>query len=292
LPDALKRAQEEEAQFPADRKACLALARAHADLADALLDAGDDLHLRPILTLYREAWLWLLAKDEADKRSLAVAMETSPESGLAHQEGFPAAGLRNLLAMRPYLGTEIAPTLELRHLCDMTRAAVRSTLDRPSTPGQTNLRTVLRKRHRRMAFASLLLVAVLSPLVGLGLVLFSPKDLAIGQPWHTSSALPALFSANIMFHTNEELNPWFEIDLGRPHSIRRLSVKNRTDCCLERAVPLLAEVSTDRSTWKQVARQDTSFTLWEPRFPSVKARYLRLRVPRLTALHLEQVKVY
>jgi hypothetical protein len=32
--------------------------------------------------------------------------------------------------------------------------------------------------------------------------------------------------------------------------------------------------------------------LWEPSFPAVDARYLRLRVPRFTFLHLLQVKVF
>jgi len=34
------------------------------------------------------------------------------------------------------------------------------------------------------------------------------------------------------------------------------------------------------------------FALWQPEFPPVEARYVRLRVPRFTVLHLQQVKVY
>ena len=55
---------------------------------------------------------------------------------------------------------------------------------------------------------------------------------------------------------------------------------------------LVAEVSNDRSNWQQVARTESPFLLWEPSFPAVDARYLRLRVPRFTFLHLLQVKVF
>ena len=294
MRDALTRARASDATFPSGRRAALKLARAHADLADFLLAAGDDPNLAPVLTLYREALLWLLAEDEASKRSLAVAMDTSPESFLAQvgQDDVRVARLRHLLAMQAYLGSTDTSAQEQRHFGEMTRALVRAMIDQVDAREPHNACTTLRRRRWRMALAALILVAGLTAAGGLGTLLFTPKDLAQGQPWHASSALPALFSANIMFHTNEELNPWFEVDLGRPKSVRRLYVKNRADCCQERAVPLLAEVSTDRSSWRQVARRDASFALWEPTFPAVPARYVRLRVPRLTALHLEQVKVY
>ncbi len=292
--EALTRARENDASFPPARRVALRLARAHADLADSLLDAVDNQYLPPVLTLYREAFLWLLAEDEGSKRSLAVAMDTAPESFLAQvgQDDVRVARLRHLWAMQAYLGAADTSAEEQRRFAEMTRASVRAMIEQVDAREPHHSRTILRRRRLRMTFAALILVAVLMVAGVLGMLLFAPKDLAQGQPWRASSALSALFSANIMFHTNEELNPWFEIDLGRPQSVRGLYVKNRADCCKERAVPLLAEVSTDRATWQQVARRDPSFAIWEPSFPPVQARYVRLRVPRLTALHLEQVKVY
>jgi hypothetical protein len=41
-----------------------------------------------------------------------------------------------------------------------------------------------------------------------------------------------------------------------------------------------------------VASQDFVFSTWSPRFPKVVARYVRLRVQRSTAFHLEEVKVF
>ena len=57
-------------------------------------------------------------------------------------------------------------------------------------------------------------------------------------------------------------------------------------------VPLIVELSNDRSTWQAVAQRESPFAIWEPSFAPSKARYVRLRVPRVTFLHLEQVKVY
>jgi hypothetical protein len=128
--------------------------------------------------------------------------------------------------------------------------------------------------------------------IGLSLRLFVPTDLADGRPWRASSALAAAYSAKMLFHTNEEMSPWFEIDLGDAKPVRSLYVKNRADCCQERAIPLAAEVSSDRSNWQQVARTDSPFLLWEPHFRAVDARFVRLRVLRLTSFHLEQVKVF
>jgi hypothetical protein len=101
-----------------------------------------------------------------------------------------------------------------------------------------------------------------------------------------------VFPADLLFHTADEMNPWFEIDLGSPVSVQGLWVKNRLDCCLERAVPLAAELSVDQAEWQRVAQQDLLFTIWAPTFHPTIARYVRLRALRLTALHLAEVKVF
>jgi hypothetical protein len=68
-------------------------------------------------------------------------------------------------------------------------------------------------------------------------------------------------------------------------------VTNRDDCCLERAVPLVVEVSDDRKKWRTVARRADSFREWEGKFAPLKARYVRLRVDRHSILHLAKVSV-
>jgi hypothetical protein len=66
-------------------------------------------------------------------------------------------------------------------------------------------------------------------------------------------------------------------------------VTNRTDCCSDRTVPLVAEISDDRATWKEIGRRDAEFTTWVLTFPPDRARYLRLRIARKSTFHLKEV---
>jgi hypothetical protein len=121
------------------------------------------------------------------------------------------------------------------------------------------------------------------------------RDLAKDKPFVTSSTNASCDQPRkcgaLLFHTKEERNPWVQFDLGAVHSVRRVEVKNRTDCCPERAVPLVVELSTDGSAFSEVDRIDEDFTEWTAKFSSQKARYVRLRVPRVSVLHLEAVVV-
>lgn len=87
-------------------------------------------------------------------------------------------------------------------------------------------------------------------------------------------------------------NPWFEYDFGKPLAFSSLVVRNRSDFGPELAIPLIAELSNDGKAYREVARRSDPFIVWRPRFKTESARYLRLRVPRRTILHLEEVSVY
>lgn len=131
--------------------------------------------------------------------------------------------------------------------------------------------------------------------------LAKPKNLAKGKPWKTSSVgLECTPDAHrcggtrtdIFFHTNNEPEPWFEVDLETPTAFTGLTLRNRSDMGAGRASPLVIEVSDDRAAWKQVVRRDEPFDVWEPRFPQTTARYVRLRVLKKTWFHLEAVEVH
>jgi hypothetical protein len=126
-------------------------------------------------------------------------------------------------------------------------------------------------------------------------------DLALGKPWRASSRTFECHpkqeecggaATAIFFHTNDENRPWVEIDLGAALSFGRIGVVNREDCCPERAVPLIVEISDDRNRWIEVARRSESFQDWEATFRTVKARYVRFRVDRVSTLHLVRVSVW
>jgi hypothetical protein len=129
----------------------------------------------------------------------------------------------------------------------------------------------------------------------------APPDLARGKPWSTSSSAATCQPAEgrcagertrVLFVTNEEQRPWFQVDLGEPRSFSSVTVRNRGDALLERAIPLVVEVSDDAAGWREVARKPDRFARWEARFSPVTARYLRVRVDRLSVLHLEGVEIH
>jgi len=126
-------------------------------------------------------------------------------------------------------------------------------------------------------------------------------SLTEGRPWRASSTLDvckpqehwcADAVTDIFFCTTDENDPWVEFDLGDRKTFSRLVVKNRSDCCPDRAVPLALEVSDDRTSWREVARRNDTFSTWRAEFPATRARYARLRVLRRSILHLDRFDLY
>ena len=99
-------------------------------------------------------------------------------------------------------------------------------------------------------------------------------------------------NTDILFHTKEELQPWYRIDLGKQTRISSVEVQNRRDCCPDRAIPLVIEVSEDGQRWREVARRTASFFEWRTSFTPVTARYVRARVDRRSVLHLRGLHVW
>jgi hypothetical protein len=155
----------------------------------------------------------------------------------------------------------------------------------------------LKRIIRVVALAVVLLVPLAFAVNGL----FAKPDLAKGKPWHTSSIGIECHpeksdcggtATDILFHTKLEQNPWFEYDFGGPLAFSSLTIRNRSDCCPERALPLIVEVSNDDKSFQEIARRVEPFSTWQPKFSTQHARYLRLRVPRESMLHLEAIKVH
>ena len=98
-------------------------------------------------------------------------------------------------------------------------------------------------------------------------------------------------SATFFFHTANEAKPSVTFDLKGPKYVSAVFVENRRDCCAERAIPLVIEVSNDNKRFREVARQKDDFTTLAKRFSRVKARYVRLRVDKTSMLHLAAVRI-
>ena len=128
-------------------------------------------------------------------------------------------------------------------------------------------------------------------------------DLAVNAKWTASTLYDAggcpspaqqcPGGENYFFHTSQQDDPSVTFDLGGDHRVAAVEVDNRLDCCAERADPLAVAVSADGRRWKEVARHDGEFNTLRVEFGSVRARYVRLHVPKTDAvLHLSRVRIF
>ncbi len=127
-------------------------------------------------------------------------------------------------------------------------------------------------------------------------------DHAVHAVWQASSAVdgytrtgrgfhPIEGRFNIFFQTAVEAEPWVRFDLGAVRAVRAVRVQNRLDNHQDWAVPLILEVSTDGTSWRELARRVEPFYFWQATFRPTRVRWVRLRVPRPTSLQLGRVEI-
>lgn len=107
-------------------------------------------------------------------------------------------------------------------------------------------------------------------------------------------------STTYQAHSETEVGPWWEVDLGSPHHINEIRIFNRVDMGFERARKLVIETSDDGQTWCERQRRDAesdfgayggqAFHTWWPDRP-VEARFVRVKLDATNCLHLDQVEV-
>lgn len=213
----------------------------------------------------------------------------------------PASMLATLPAGAPRSVTEAATVIEQRSPDVIRlRALHAELLDVVEKPAQL---TALAQRLPVLRITRLVIGLALAAALGPSLVewLATPRNLARWAEWTTSSSAftcrPSHHECgggrtDIFFHTSNEANPWLRYDLGSAKTVSGLTIVNRQDSLQARAVPLVVEVGDDGSTFREVARQTTAFSTWEPRFEPVTARFVRLRVDGTSVLHLERAEVH
>ena len=242
------------------------------------------------LGLYRQAAYWALAgsrgRDGEASADLAAAWaDTDPER--LRRAAPDEATLDQL--KRALVDQTQPDSLDVSAAeADRARLFVEALIGEMDAPR----RRVAVIRATRFLRVGLVALAVLVLAWGLYRLSLGPNLLA-GKPFRTSTSWSGC-SADpgcqaLLFHTDPEFNPWVEFDLGAPKTFHRLEVTNRGDCCAERTIPLVAETSDDRVTWKEIARRDTEFSSWTVKFPPRTARFLRLRVARHSTFHLKDV---
>lgn len=305
---ALRQAKRAMRERPALVQARLRHALAAAELASRATEAVEPLKSEPgywIATLlYREAAYWaLLAQDEAvTGNDLAAVFAASPRSLLI----FASDGAEGLEAVESVLLKKESAQLAED---DVETQRADAALARGFVEALIRLELQLTERVDRVLIerwvrtGSALLLGIAAVVGALAAVrhMTRPLDLAYGKPWRTSSSQGECrpqqrtclgVTTNILFHTTTEAKPWFEVDLGRPSSFSVVEVENRGDCCPDRALPLVLEVSDDAQQWREVARRTESFDTWRAELSPQTARYVRARALKTTALHLVGMSVY
>jgi hypothetical protein len=205
---------------------------------------------------------------------------------------------QQLPALRAWL-LESAQDADTKVGAEHALRALGAVLEALQAPEQA-VRAVLWRRALVLALALASFAAVAAGIV----VLLTPPegpDLAAGKPWRASSFYPGFPASGskpvnppegaFFSTTNEEQSPWWVVDLQVPTTIASATIVNRSDCCLERAHPVVLEVSLDNETWREVARRTELFRTWRPSFTPTKARYVRLRALRRTHLHFKDVRI-
>lgn len=227
--------------------------------------------------------------DERDDPTLEVALAGDDAS---------LAALRSEALSGPPSARYLRSSAELRAEAPRVIAIVSALLDRADARAIATTR-VHRKRALRRALAVALVLATLGALGG-AMTSYARRNLLRGKPWTTSSVAYTCYpeartcggvATGIFFHTNEEPSPWISYDLGSATRFSRVHVRNRTDCCAERAVPLVLEVSDDGASFREIARRDEPFVDWIAKLGDQRARYVRLRAVHRTALHFEAVEL-
>jgi hypothetical protein len=277
------------------------------ELASRIVEGVDPLRTEPgywlATSLYREAAYWaLLAQDhEMDAATLAEALSATPRSVLT----FAAGGEDALEAVLNLLLDEtraVAADEEIdvqKRQAMLAREFVDALVRLQLGPTRQVHRVLLQRWIRTGGALAIVLALVVGGTSLLG-HLTRPPDLAQGKPWRASSSAgdcrPTQRSClgartRILFHTRTEANPWFEVDLGEARDFSVIEVENRDDCCPDVVLPLALEVSDDAKQWREVARRTESFDVWRAELPPQRARYVRARALRTTALHLVRVSV-
>lgn len=274
-------------------------------LASAAIAAAADAHSRPdaalpaIIGLLRESATWSLSAASTDPPPVTAPeafARLTPEmlAQLVPEE--PAQERLRALFNEPTEAWARRPRDE-QERAFREMGAFSTTLLRRLTFTRRRLRGILLRR----TVVSLVCGAVIFAAIEIALTAHLRPSLTAGKPWRASSALDicrpkdhycADAVTDIFFCTTDENNPWVEYDLGDRKTFRQLVVKNRSDCCPDRAVPLALEVSDDQKEWREVIRRNETFSTWRTSLPTTRARYVRLRATRRTILHLDSFDLF
>jgi hypothetical protein len=117
------------------------------------------------------------------------------------------------------------------------------------------------------------------------------------RPDDPQGAVDGVINGSYSFHTNNEANPWWQVDLGASYRLSEVRLYNRLDCCGERARTLQVMLSDDGRNWRTVYRHNGAIFGGKDGKPLVvslsgePARHVRLQLNESNWFHLDEVEV-
>lgn len=112
----------------------------------------------------------------------------------------------------------------------------------------------------------------------------------------TRALLGESTNGDFAFHTAEEENPWWMVDLEKEEYIYNIYIQNRIKMCKEKAKTLQVEISLDKENWVLIPNEYLKWTnldyLNVELLNKYKARYVRLILREKNYFHLAKVEVY
>jgi len=313
VTDALRAARREFHEDEAVRGAALQQARLLSEIAGRIAEPAEPLppgdRVPVILRVLQDGVALALTttRPAAEAAPVAVAGVAPSETAAVLAPAVPDLGktwdatpeavLRDaaedaadLATVKETLFGQSAPAAPEAPAVTRTRAFLDRLLWNADAP-RRRVEALLLQRWLRVAavLVALFLLGLIIRVVAHGKNLLDGKPFAVSSSWSGCSTDPSCDGV-LLFHTNNENEPWVIFDLQTPTALHRLDVSNRLDSYQDRAVPLVAELSTDRQHWKEVGRRTDVFSTWTLTFPSTTARYIKLKVARVSTLHLKSVE--
>ena len=154
-----------------------------------------------------------------------------------------------------------------------------------------------------VCFFWLVSTAVLYAQTGMNLAAGRVASQSSQSQWSNANdaqgAINGVKNGGFGFHTNEEINPWWQVDLGADYKLENVVLYNREDCCSERARTVQVLLSSDGVNFQKIyAHNGSIFGGVNSKRPlnvsinGVLARYVRLQLAERNAFHLDEVEVY
>jgi hypothetical protein len=255
--------------------------------------------------LYRQAVYWVLTNDRAHDaagpasndlrtlwqgadRALLLAAAGSAES---------LSALEEALVDRDFVQLSRLSADEQIQLAYQIRAFVEALLG-AGAQKSWRIEQLLYQRTLRVLGVLLCVAGAWLAVWFAGEALERSREISNGKEWRASShghsackSPQQRCRSGYFFHTKDQDEPWVTLDLAEEMTFSAVRIDNRADCCRERAVPLIVEVSTDGKTFREVARRTEDFESWTAEFEPVSARFVRARLAAKNYLHLKRFKV-